>query len=425
MKRGSGFGVQSAGLKTSKAFGALIIKHWFSVISHWLKLKPHTLRKGRMPFAPTKSFTAFYFLLFTFYLLPFTFAQLATGTNPEQVADAAIRAWLGTPQTDLFALAGRPAEEVCAELPQLLANPAPPEGSSVNFADRREQATSDPNVKRYTYSATLPVTMFGRDAGERLEVISVTLNKTANTWQADRIDYQSLQQPSGIRKWLQTQTASIVFIAFTLYVLYLLLRPGSYLRKWLVQGRQVIRAYRGVVIGTMIALYLIFGLGVLTGKNLPVNCQTAITEILTTALSTLGATQAYGSENVATAAALTFYQNFGVVSLSLLFGLGLFFGVFAYLVSAVQFFTLGIPFGFLSSVGAGQFIFLIILLLLELTSYFLVVAGGGILLVTVVRKGFRGFGEGVRNLALMLPFALLLLLLGAWYEAVVVILLGR
>lgn len=364
-------------------------------------------------------------LLFTFYLSLFTLssAQLATGTNPEQVADDAVRAWLETPQTDLFSLANRSPEEVCEELPQLLVNPAPPEGSSVNFANRQEQASDDPNVKRYTYPATLPVEMFGRNAGERLEVISVTLNKQGTVWNAERISYESLQQPGGIRVWLQTQSANIIFIVFSLYVLFLLFRPGSYFRRWLAQGVAVIRAHRGIVIGTMIALYAIFALGMVTGRNLPANCQTAIGEILTTALSTLGATQAYGSENLATAAALTFYQNFGVVSLSLLFGLGLLLGFPAYLVSAIQFFTLGIPFGFMAGGNFGQIVFLIVLLLLELTSYFLVVAGGGILLVTVVRKGFRGFGEGVRNLALMLPFALLFLLFGAWYEAVIVILL--
>jgi hypothetical protein len=365
------------------------------------------------------------FLLFTLYSLLFTFssAQLAVGTNPEQVADDAVRAWLETPQTDLFSLANRSPEEVCEELPGLLVNPAPPTGSSVNFANRQEQTTDDPNVKRYTYPATLPVELLGREAGERLEIISVALNKTGDTWSAERITYQSLSQPSGIRQWLLTPTANYLFIAFSFYVLYLLLRPNSYLRQWLVQGAGVIRAHRGIVIGTVTALTLIFGLGMATGRSLPANCQTAIGEILQTALSTLGATQAYGSENLATAATLTFYQNFGVVSLSLLFGLGLFFGFPAYLVSAVQFFTLGIPFGFLAGGSFGQIIFLIVLLLLELTSYFLIVAGGGILLVTVVRKGFRGFGEGVRNLALMLPFALLFLLFGAWYEAVIVILL--
>lgn len=366
--------------------------------------------------------------LFFFLILPFTFGQLATGTNPEQVADNAVRAWLETTQTNLMDLAGRPPEEVCAELPALLASPAPPEGSSVNFADRKEQESSDPNIKRYTYSATLPVRVLGREAGDSLEVISVTLNKEGNGWQADRISYQSLQQPSGMRQWLQTPTASVVFIAFTLYVLYLLLRPGSFLRKWLVQGRVVIRAHRGIVIGTMVALYLIFGLGMLTGSRLPAPCQTAIMEVLSTAITMTGATEAYGSQNLATAAAVTFYQNFGVVSLTLLFGTGLFFGFLPYLISALQFFTLGIPFGFSLGGGFGQIIFLIILLLLELTSYFLIVAGGGILLVTVVRKGIRGFGEGVRNSTLMLPFALLLLLLGAWYEAGVIILpqiLGR
>jgi hypothetical protein len=378
------------------------------------------LLKGRVASGP--ALNALFFLLCSINLLPFSFAQLATGTNPEQVADDAVRTWLETPQTNLMDLAGRPPEEVCAELPQLLASPAPPQGSSVNFADRKAQETSDPNVKQYTYPATLPVTVLGREAGDSLEVISVTLTREGDVWQAERISYQSLQQPGGIRQWLQTRTASIIFIVFSLYIVFLLLRPGSFLRKWLWQGQAVIRAHRGLVIGTLVALYIIFGLGMFTGSRLPATCQTAILEVVSTAVTMTGATQAYGSQNLATAAALTFYQNFGVVSLSLLFGTGLFFGVLPYLISAVQFFTLGIPFGFSLGGGFWQLVFLIVLLLLELTAYFLVVAGGGILLVTVVRKGIRGFSEGVRNSALMLPFALLLLLLGAWYEAGVIIL---
>ena len=63
-----------------------------------------------------------------------------------------------------------------------------------------------------------------------------------------------------------------------------------------------------------------------------------------------------------------------------------------------------------------------VLLLLELTAYFLVVAGGGMLLGGVIRGGFAAIGPSVRKLVLMLPLAGLLLLIGAWYEAVVILL---
>ncbi|MGL4610608.1 MAG: hypothetical protein ACRCYY_13165 [Trueperaceae bacterium] len=361
------------------------------------------------------------FSLFSF-LFSLAFAQLATGTNPEQVADDAVRAWLETSSSPRIVLANRSLEEICADLPALLNTSPSVAGSSVNFANRKEQATDDTNIKRYTYPVTIPVTMFGFDAGERLEILSVTLTKTAEMWQADNVSYQSLQQPSGVRQWLQTPIAGMVFIAFTFYILFLLVRPSAF-RTWLSQGMVTIRAHRGLVIGTVVALYLVFGLGAYVGSGLPLECQTAITEIVTNAIQMTGAVEAYGNQNLATAAAVTFYQNFAVVSLTLLFTAGLFFGLPAYLISTLQFFTLGIPFGFSLDRPLEDVFLILILLLLELTAYFLVISGGGILLVTVVRKGLRSFSEGVRALALMLPFALLLLLLGAWYEAAILILL--
>lgn len=60
--------------------------------------------------------------------------------------------------------------------------------------------------------------------------------------------------------------------------------------------------------------------------------------------------------------------------------------------------------------------------MLELTAYFLVVAGGGMLLSTVVRKGLGAYGVGLRKLVSVLSIALVLLLVGAWYEAAVIIL---
>ena len=44
------------------------------------------------------------------------------------------------------------------------------------------------------------------------------------------------------------------------------------------------------------------------------------------------------------------------------------------------------------------------------------------LLVTLVRKGFSNFRLALRKLTMMVPFALLLLVIGAWYEAAVLIL---
>jgi hypothetical protein len=330
-------------------------------------------------------------------------------TTPETLADEAVQSWLKTQRPDMNTLMTKTPEEICLALPSFISSP--PENTKVNLQDRKELESSETNIKRFSYPAELPT--------GQLEIVEVSLKQKESTWEVDKVEF--LQQPVTGRAWLQQPLTGYVFAAFSLYVLFLLLRP-SFLRRWLKEGWQVIRDHRRLVMGTMIALYTIFSLGVLTGSQLPVECDQSILEILTIAVSSVGATEAYDSNNVARAAVVTFYQNFVSVTLFVLFGTGLFFGVLAYLISSLSFYVQGIPFGLLVDGGTGQLVFVLILLLLELTSYFLVVAGGGILLITVIRKGFKGFNEGVRKSALMLPFAMLLLLLGAWYEAGLIIL---
>ncbi len=357
-----------------------------------------------------------YFLIVVLLLLP-SLGLAQTSADPEQVADEAVRAWLENPQPNLPTLLTLSTEEACRLLPDLLQSPPPPEGTEVNFGERRELATDDPALKRYSYPAALP--------GGRLELVEVTLQNSGDpnspTWEAQRVGVEAATEPGGVRVWLQTPPAHWLFVAFSLYVVFLLVRP-SFFRRWLAEGWGVIRSYRRTVVGTLVTFYLLFGLGALTGASLPAVCGEAVLNVLTAAITSVGAVDAYNSLNVARAAVVTFYQNFVVVTLSLLFGSGLLFGVPAYLVGAFAFYTQGIPFGLVGGIGAGQFLFLLILLVLELTSYFLVIAGGGILLVSLIREGFGGFTNGVRRLALMLPFALVLLLIGAWYESSLIIL---
>ena len=362
------------------------------------------------------------YLFLLFLLLPsLSLAQPAT--NPEQVADEAVRAWLSKPRPDLMTLPTLSAEEACTLLPDLIQSPPPPAGTDVNFGERREVTTDDPALKSYTYPAALP--------GGQLELVQVDLQNTsdqpstdsnsAGAWDVQRVGVEVAAPAGGVRTWLQTPLAHWLFIAFSLYIVFLLVRP-SFFRRWLAEGWGVIRTYRRLVIGTLVTFYVLFGLGALTGASLPAVCGEAILSVLNSAITSVGAVDAYGSLNVARAAAVTFYQNFVVVTLSLLFGSGLLLGVPAYLVGALSFYTQGIPFGLVGGIGIGQLLFVIILLVLELTSYFLVIAGSGILLVSMVREGFPGFRKGVRRLALMLPFALILLLIGAWYESSLIIL---
>jgi hypothetical protein len=351
-------------------------------------------------------------LLFAIFLMMLSMSLGQTATRPalpETIADQAVQEWLKTKRPDMNTLMTKTPEEICLSLPSFLNSP--PEATKVNFQDRKILETTDPSIQRFSYPAELP--------SGQLEIVEVSLKQNESSWDVEKVGF--LRQLVQGRSWLQQSATGYVFMAFSLYVLFLLLRP-SFLRRWLKEGWGVIKQHRRLVIGTLIALYALFGLGVLTGSGLPAECDQSILEIINTAVSSVGATDAYGSGNIARAAVVTFYQNFVSVTVIVLFGSGLLFGLPAYLISGLSFYVQGVPFGLLAEAGFGQLVFVLILLFLELTSYFLVVAGAGMLFITVVRKGFKGFNEGVRKLALMLPFAMLLLLLGAWYEAALIIL---
>lgn len=335
-------------------------------------------------------------------------------SSPEAAADAAVAAWLTRQSTPLDRLSALGAEELCRELPGLLTQPAPPAGTEVRIDDRLEQPSEDPTLRVFTYAAVRP--------GDVLDVVEVRVRDTEDGWRAERVGFRSLTELSGVRAWLQTPAAAWAFAAFTLLVALALAQPNSLLRRGLAAAREAIGEHRRLVVVTLIALYSLFGLGVFSGSQLPDSCDAAILEVLDTAITSVGATAAYGSGDIPRAAATTFYQNFVVVTVSVIFTLGLLLGLPAYLFAGFSFFVQGVPFGLLAGGGFGQFLMVGALLLLELTAYFLVVAGGGMLLTTVWRKGLGAYGVGARKLIATLSVALLLLLVGAWYEAAVIIL---
>lgn len=340
-------------------------------------------------------------------------AELKSMTAGER-ADAAVVAWLEQEPISLTQLTQLDTEQLCREIPALLSRAAPPVGTEVRLEDRVERPSGEPGVRLFTYAAVRPP--------DQLDVVEVRLREESGESTVEYVGFRSQRELSGVRAWLQTDAAAYSFIAFTLLVLLLLTRRGSFLRRWLSAGWGVIREHRRLVIGTQVFLYALFGLGVLTGSRLPEACEQAVLDLVTSAVTTLGATEAYGSGNVARAAVTTFYQNFGVVSASVLLPLAALFGVPAYLFAALSFYTQGIPFGLLGGGGALELFTILILILLELTAYFLVVAGGGILLVTLLRRGEGVFQRALKKLLLMLPFVLLLLLAGAWYESLLLIL---
>jgi len=341
-------------------------------------------------------------------------AVVANGASAEEAADAAVRTWLARVPIGFDQLSSLDAEQLCRELPGLVTAPPPPAGTEVRFDDRVERPVEEENVKVFTYAAVRPV--------DQLDVVEVRLELRDGQWVDTRVGFLSTTELSGVRAWLQTPAASWLFVAFTVLMVVMLINPASAVRRWLRAGRAAIAEHRRLVLFTIIGLFGLFGLGVLTGSSLPDSCDVAVLEIVESAITSLGATAAYGSGDVPRAAATTFYQNFVVVTLSVTFTLSALLGIPGYLYAAASFFVQGVPFGLIGGGTAGELLALVVLVLLELSAYFLVVAGGGMLLATVARRGFGQLGTGFSKLLLMLPIAMVLLLIGAWYEAVIIIL---
>jgi hypothetical protein len=354
------------------------------------------------------------FLFFWLFTSLAAAAPLASGADPTQVADRAVQAWITQQPVNISSLAGESPEALCAALPGLVSGP--PSGTDVNLKDRLEHPSQDPSVKIYTYPAALP-------AG-RLQIVEVKLQKTGNGWQSSAVGFQQGNSPGALPKALRSPVAGWLFIAFSLYFLFLLVRP-SFFRRWLAEGWQVIRRHRRVVIATIVILYGCFILGALGASGLPQSCATAVNELLSSSLSSLGATSAYASGSVPVAAVNTVYQNFLSGTLLTTFLPAIFFGIPAYILNGLRYGFLGVAFGLVGHVTAAYLLVTGILLILELMAYILVTAGGGILLATLVREGFGGLQKGFKSLVLMLPVAFLLLMAGAWYEATVIILAGQ
>lgn len=341
-------------------------------------------------------------------------AQAPAGMTAEEAADAAVQEWLNRRPVSVDRIAAGDIEQLCRELPGLVTQPAPPPGTQVNLTDRVERTTpADGDVRVFTYPASRP--------NAPPEIVEARVRPSGDGWETVRVGFWSDAQLTGARAWLQTPIAAYTFILASVIVAFMLAQRGSPLRRWLAVTRAAAAEHRRLVIVTLVALYGVFGLGVVTGSSLPDSCDAAVVEIVQGAITALGATDAYGSGDVPRAAAVTFYQNFVVVTLSVTFTLAAVLGVPAYLFAAFSFFAQGVPFGMLGGGGAVELLVLLVVLVLELTSYFFVVAGGGMLLATIWRNGFAGIPVAFRKLLSTLPVAMVLLMAGAWFEAAALI----
>jgi hypothetical protein len=337
------------------------------------------------------------------------------GSDAGAVADAAIAVWLTREPLGSSDLVGLDAAEICAALPGIVLNPPPPAGTEVRSDDRREwdRDDGDESLRSFTYTAIRP--------GDQLDVAQVDLRRTEEGYRVERVGFRSTGELTGMRAWLQTPPAAWLFGLGTLALLLLFALRGSPLRRAWAVARTTMAGYRRTILATMVLLGSVFLLGVGTGNTLPAGCDVAMLAIVGEAVGQIGATEAYASGNIARAAALTFYQNFVVVTFSVHFFLTMLLGFPSYLLAIPQFFLLGVPFGLLSGLTLWGWLPVVALIAIELSAYFLVISGGGIVLGSVLRRGWRSYPEALRAAASLLLPAALLLLAGAWYEAILLI----
>jgi len=349
-------------------------------------------------------------------ILSFATAQVPSGPagmvgdDPEALADEAVRAWLATDVVSLSELGTMDAEAVCEALPALFAAPPPPSGTDVAIEDRQARDTGDANRLRFTYAAEVPP--------NRLEVVEVLLTRDGDAWRVEGVGFQ-IDVGSG-RSWLTTPQAGLVMVLFTLAFVFGLARR-SFLQRWLREGAAAIREHRRLVTWTMLLGWSVVAAGFWTGSQLPDACETAVVTILGSTLDSVGATAALASGDVAQTAAVIYYQNFFVVTLTVLLGSAVLLGVPAYLLASASFFAQTTAFGVLGLGSGWGLIAIVVLMILEFTAYFLVVSGGGMLVATLVRGGLTALGSGYRKLFSVISWSALLLLIGAWYEALILL----
>lgn len=347
-------------------------------------------------------------------LLIFLNLASAQSPTPETLADEAVQAWQLKEAPTFQGLAGLGSDQLCMELPDLLY--AAPQGLEVNLNSRQDVDLPEgapETFLQFSYPASQP--------GDIVGAVRVTLEQVEDEWTVQSVRYTPEILQGGFRTWLSSLAGSLLFTVFSLFFIYLAITK-SFLRKLLSEGIGFLKEHKKTTIITIVLLYGLFALGYGAGTGLPASCGDLMLGLVQQSLEQLDIPAATGSGNIAGLSAAIFYQNFTFGAFITTYLPALFFGIPAYLFNGSRFFALALLFGYSGLGGFFQAILALILFLVELMAYVLVTAGGGMLLMTLIRGGFKAFRLGLRKLALMLPIAMLLLIVGAWYEATIIML---
>jgi len=330
--------------------------------------------------------------------------SLAHGEEIE-AARQAVQEWqAGKYTVDPSQAFGKPAEESVRILERYIAFPPPPQGLEVNLESPLAEESTRGSVVSFPASV-------GEQTGE-VRVLLKNGEPTRITW-----------VPAGgqLPPWIESPVTWGVFVLVSLGWV-LALRGGGILAQWWREGWALVRAHARLYLTLNAVLYGLFILGSLAAYASP-EMAGLVQRLVGGALEQIGIGEGGVRGGVLEFALLIFYWNFtrGLVLTTAMPGLLL--GVPALLINAFRYFF----FGFALSPAlfpTVAFLAHVPTLIIELQAYILGTFGGMVLAGRVLRG--EGFRPGLRAVGLMVYLGGFFLLIGAWYEALeIVVLLGR
>ena len=296
-------------------------------------------------------------------------------------------------------------EQLRALAQQVKFSPAP-KNAKVSFNLRK--VALDGAARVYSY----PIT--SADLGD--ETLSITLVPDGTGWKADTVQIGS----SGdlIPEFVKTIWGAWLFAAISALLLWASIAKTPW-RVLLEQNWQMVKAYKGIFIGTYAALFGLFALGTLFGIANP-SIVKAIGEFLSTVLSANGVAE-LTQTNVASAAFGITWNNIRSGIFLTSYVPGSLFAVPAYLIAFFQYPFYGLALAPVGTLPLGAWLLHIPTIIIELGSYIYIVAASGVMLFRVIKK--TPFTFAFLEYTRCLPVAISFLILAAWYEAFEIIVL--
>jgi hypothetical protein len=278
-----------------------------------------------------------------------------------------------------------------------------PKAVQVSF-DLRTLRKENSQQRVYRY----PVT--SKEGGD--EQMRLTLELQGKSWQA--VELVPDVRTTLIPDWVNTILGNWFFIALTALLGWASVAKTPW-QASLLAGWAMIRSHWWVYIGTNALLYGLFLLLSSAGMAFPESVG-AMRESLSQALIR-NEVQNVLAGGVGSAAFGISFNNFMVGIVFYSFVPGLFLGIPAYIANAMAFMVYGFA---LSPVGmpAALYWLHIPTIIIELQAYILVVSASGIFIWRVVASRFGKFREAWQGYWGILPLAVTVLIIAAWYEAI-------